>query len=77
MCDCDHVQVSPDLESVPGALMPNGPAKGSNLDNPGEGEYDKAYQSVKQIGEGAFGFVVFAVRKDTGDMVSTAVYVRM
>jgi PAS domain-containing serine/threonine kinase len=62
--------VSPDLESVVGTV-PTRPTNGGQgyHGDPGEGEYDKAYENGKKIGEGAFGFVLFATQRDTGNPV--------
>ena len=50
-----------------------GHSGGGEVASATEGEYSKVYETVRQIGEGAFGFVAFSRRREDGLMVSSSV----
>ena len=66
-----YVQISPDVTPpVCGPRTQQGHGAASEVATAGDGEYCKAYETVRQIGEGAFGFVAFSRRREDGLMVS-------
>ena len=65
------VQISPDVTPPAwGSRSQQGHGGGGEVANAGDGEYSKVYETVRQIGEGAFGFVAFSRRREDGLMVS-------
>ena len=65
------VQISPDVTPpARGPRSQQGHGGGNEVASAGEGEYSSVYETVRQIGEGAFGFVAFSRRREDGLMVS-------